>query len=213
MIDFSASWAAWLDPTPAGAATAAARAAVRTVALIGLVSAVIDTILGAPATVQAFKQGDMGGIVGSAVVTVGSAAMAFSFLRALISGAMGGPWSLIAMVVVAIGYAIKTLFAGETSYQKLVGHCEWGIEYGEGGAQPDWAPAPFKDWKDNFDAQVIAALNPALHYSHGARSRGSHRESASRLVSAGSHLKCHLCSSRRSFYRHRHVDVCGQRSG
>jgi len=152
MVDFSASWVEWLAPTPSGAATAAARAAVRTVALIGFVSAVIDTILGAQATVQAFKQGDMGGMVGSAVVTVGSAALALLSLRAFISGAMGGPWGLIAMLVVAIGYAIKVMFAGDTPYQKLVGHCEWGIEYGEDEAQPDWAPKPFKDWKDNFDA-------------------------------------------------------------
>ncbi len=154
LVDFSGFVAEILS------VNAVARAAVRVLAVISLVSAVIDIISGVASVVQEYKKGNMGGMVGSALVTVGSVIAAGVALKALITGSLSaGPWGLIALAIVALGYAIRLLFGSESDYHKLVGHCEWGLEAGEDSDKPDWSPVALKDLKGDYEAQTIACLN------------------------------------------------------
>ncbi len=136
------------------------KAKVRTLGALGFVSGIIDTVLAVADAVKAYKKEDMGGMIGSGVVALGSALAAGSGLALIAGSSAAGPLGIAALAVVALGYVIKLTFGdNDTPYHKLVTHCEWGDKAGKGSDKPDWAPAPYKDWKGDYDLQLRAAIN------------------------------------------------------
>jgi hypothetical protein len=136
------------------------------IGVLGFVSGVIDTALAIVAAIEAYKKDDMGGMVGSGVIAVGSSLAAAASLGLLAGASWTGPVAIAALALVALGYAIKLMFGdNDTAYHKLVTHCEWGEKAGQGSDQPDWAPAAYKDWKGNYDLQLRAAVNVLCGFS------------------------------------------------
>jgi hypothetical protein len=135
-------------------------------AKIGFVSGIIDTALAIASTVEAYKQGDMGGMVGSGVIAVGSGVSAYAALLLLGESASAGPVGIAALAIVALGYTIKLFFGdNDTPYHKLVAHCEWGLDAGRGSQPVDWAPAPYEAWKGDYDLQLRAAVAVVCGFS------------------------------------------------
>jgi hypothetical protein len=153
------------------------KASSRTLGAIGFVSGIIDTVLAVADAVDAYKKDDMGGMVGSGVIALGSALAAGSGLALLAGSSAAGPLGVAALAVVALGYSIKLAFGdNDTPYHKLVAHCEWGEDAGKGSDQPDWAPAPYKAWKGDYDAQLEAAINVLVSFGVGANDPMDPRE-------------------------------------
>ncbi len=126
---------------------------------IGALSAVIDTVLALKDASDAWDDRDMGGVIGSGTVAVGSAMAGVGSLAAIANPAFGTPLGLVALGVVVLGYGIKYLLSrSDTPAERFVAHCEWG-DWSGSDKTPDWAPAPYSQWKGNFPLQLQAGLN------------------------------------------------------
>lgn len=135
------------------------KSSARKVALLGFVSGVIDAALAIVDAAKAYDKGDMGGMVGSAVIAIGSMT-GMASASAVLLGVSGTGLGIIALALVALGYSIKLFFGdNDTDFHKLVQHCEWGIKAGTGTRRYDWAPKPPQDWPGDYDTQLKAAVS------------------------------------------------------
>ncbi|MGC4063453.1 MAG: hypothetical protein QM784_02120 [Polyangiaceae bacterium] len=157
----------------------------RPIGVIGALSSVIDTYLAGGAGAAAYASNDYSSVAGNFAVGLGSTMACLGAVESLgpstaatFGGLSVGVWGAIA---VGIGWATIAVF-GDSDLQVFVGHCCFGVDYGEGTATPKWSPTALGAWRgtkvgnvwdrktENFTAQLESLLSLLAAFSLEYRS-------------------------------------------
>ena len=140
----------------------------KSLAVIGGVSAVIDTVCAFKDALGAASRNDYSAMIGyglgmglgSALIAAG-AYVAFAGAGTASTGVGAPPGAILAVVggiLVAAGWVITT-FTTDSEMELFISHCLWGEDYGDGSDDPKWAGGSFSSWKGNLDKQLSALFN------------------------------------------------------
>lgn len=145
-----------------------------TLAKIGALSAVIDTITAARQAADMKRLGDISATIGAGAVAGGSAlitagyAMSFFGAETAWTGAGIGV-GIVGAILVATGYVIS-LFTTDTPLELFVAHSIWGHRYGEDSGDTRWSAGPFNRWherhEDGLTRQIAALTNLLSAFSY-----------------------------------------------
>lgn len=144
--------------------------------VMSFVSGVIDVYLAHGTMQDRYALGDQGGAKGSFIVAAGSTlGTSAVMLEAMgFAGAVTGPFAVLAMAIVAVGYIYKHFYQ-LSPLQLFFGHSEWGKSRDESAADtPSWSPVNYKEWHgtvNGYDHQLQALLNIVCQFEMGEGKR------------------------------------------
>ena len=143
----------------------------KSLAYVGIVSAVLDSIDAAWNANEMANRNDYSAMVGYGVAGIGSVVTAAGCWMMVAGGGasatgVGLPAGvivgLVGAVVTAIGWVIA-VFTRDSALELFVQHCLWGEDYGDGDPDmadtPRWALAPFPQWRGDLALQIRVLLN------------------------------------------------------
>jgi hypothetical protein len=145
----------------------------KSLAKIGLLSAVIDAVCGFADAGEAAQRNDYSAMAGYGLVGTGSAILAVGSILVMVGAAksvtiLGAPAGFVCMVfgsiLLAAGWVIA-VFTADSDIQLFVSHCYWGEDYGKGSERTKWGMVAFSDWEGNPAVQITALYNILAGFS------------------------------------------------
>lgn len=132
---------------------------------VGVVTALLDTVLSAWDASKAADRSDYDQMAGYLIAATGSfaAALGTTLVVAGVAG-IGTPLAFVGALVAAAGGIIAVL-AADDDWELFISHCRWGRAYQEGGYAGAWAIKRFDRWDLDTEVRVLRNLLSAFTIS------------------------------------------------